>query len=126
MVRSSFYYIYNSTGRDLLTLQSTGKDVCDAHGAIAHRKVIRYLRSWVYKADYRKVCTPKELAEAIANNGGLQNGGVQLLMLDRDRLDEIEEVIAEVSTAAKEYFSCEYILVPPRQHQKFCIRLEDG
>jgi hypothetical protein len=67
--------------------------------------VIRYLRSRVDKADYRKVCTPKELAEAIADNGGLQNGGVQLLMLDRNRLDEIEEVIAEVSTAAKEYFS---------------------
>ena len=83
-----------------------GKGPCDAHGAIAHRKVKQFLRSRSEKTEYRKVCTPLELAQAIASDGGLQNGAVQLLDVDRQRLREVEQVLAKAICKAKEYFYC--------------------
>ena len=92
-----------------------GKDACDAHGAIAHRKVNRHLRSRSEKTEYRKVCTPQELFVAISADGGLQNGGVQLLDMDRVHLDEMDQLLDKtVGKKAKDYFShaCVYTFFP--------------
>ena len=53
-----------------------GKGACDSHGAISHRHVQRnFLRAREEKTETKKVCTPRNLAEAISCKGGVQNNG---------------------------------------------------
>jgi hypothetical protein len=55
-----------------------GKGGCDSHGAIAKRRVRQYLLSRDETTEYKKVDTPKQLAEALASNGGIQNNGMHI------------------------------------------------
>jgi hypothetical protein len=60
-----------------------GKGGCDSHAAIAKRHVRqRYLLSREETTEYKKVDTPRQLAEAIASNGGIQNNGKRLAHAD--------------------------------------------
>jgi hypothetical protein len=60
-----------------------GKGGCDSHCAIAKRHVRQnYLLSRDETTEYKKVDTPRQLAAAIASNGGIQNNGKLLAGAD--------------------------------------------
>jgi regulator of extracellular matrix RemA (YlzA/DUF370 family) len=52
-----------------------GKCLIDAHFARGTRHVIRYIKT-TSSAENKRVTSPKELAEALAWNGGIQNSCV--------------------------------------------------
>lgn len=57
-----------------------GKGSCDSHGAVGKWHVWWcFLLSRETMTEYKKVDTPKELAKALAFNGGIQNNGKQIL-----------------------------------------------
>lgn len=66
-------------GRSMHTETQDGKGGCDSHSANAKRHVRKtYLLSRDESTEYRKVDTPKQLATAIAYDGGIQNNGKHL------------------------------------------------
>jgi hypothetical protein len=82
----------------------TGK--CDGYGATATRHCKRRLACRENATEYNKVCTPLQLATTLAEGGGLQNSGVQLVRLDRGgRLAELVRAFEKTSAASGEFFS---------------------
>jgi hypothetical protein len=80
--------------------------VCDGYGATAGRHCKRALKRRGEQTEYNKICTPKELAQALASNGGLRNSGVQLVGTDRtERLAEIVERFKSCVENIAEYFA---------------------
>jgi hypothetical protein len=60
-----------------------GKSLLDAHFAHATALIKRFLKR-VRQNLLNKVTSPAELAEALADQGGLKNCGVQLIIFDLD------------------------------------------
>jgi hypothetical protein len=82
----------------------TGK--CDGFGATATRHCRRVLACRQNATEYNKICTPLQLASALADGGGLQNAGVQLVKLDRKgRLAGFVKTLEKCSVASGDYFS---------------------
>jgi hypothetical protein len=80
--------------------------VCDGYGATAGRHCKRALKRRREATEYNKICTPKELAQALASNGGLRNSGVQLVGTDRiGRLAEIVESFKPCVESSADYFA---------------------
>jgi hypothetical protein len=80
--------------------------VCDGYGATAGRHCKRALKRRSEQTEYNKICTPKELAQALASNGGLRNSGVQLVGTDRSgRLAEIVESFKSCVEDVADYFA---------------------
>jgi hypothetical protein len=79
--------------------------VCDGYGATAGRHCKRALKRRGEATEYNKICTPKELAQALASNGGLRNSGVQLVGTDRGRLAEIVESFKSCAENIADYFA---------------------
>jgi hypothetical protein len=80
--------------------------VCDGYGATAGRHCKRALTRRGEQTEYNKICTPKELAQALASNGGLRNSGVQLVGTDRSgRLAKIVESFQSCSENIADYFA---------------------
>jgi hypothetical protein len=80
--------------------------VCDGYGATPTRHCKRVLARRQEATEYNKICTPFELASALADGGGLQNSGVQLVKLDRaGRLGEVVRALEKCSAASGDYFS---------------------
>jgi hypothetical protein len=84
-----------------------GKSLLDAHFAHATALVKRFLKR-VRQNCYNKVASPVDLAEALADRGGLKNCGVQLVNFDTDVNDRLVKLKATLEPASKqmnEYFS---------------------
>jgi hypothetical protein len=82
----------------------TGK--CDGYGATATRHCKRRLTCRENATEYNKVCTPLQLATTLAEGGGLQNSGVQLVKLDRTgQLAAFVKRIEKCSVASADFFS---------------------
>jgi hypothetical protein len=80
--------------------------VCDGYGATAGRHCKRALTRRGEQTEYNKICTPKELAQALASNGGLRNSGVQLVGTDRSgRLAKIVESFQSCVENIADYFA---------------------
>ena len=78
----------------------------DGYGATAGRHCKRALTRRGEQTEYNKICTPKELAQALASNGGLRNSGVQLVGTDRSgRLAKIVESFQSCSENIADYFA---------------------
>jgi hypothetical protein len=94
-------------GRIIHSETQDGKTgVCDGHGATAGRHCKRALKRRGEQTEYNKICTPKELAQALASNGGLRNSGVQLVGTDRSgRLAEIVEIFKSCVEHIADYFA---------------------
>jgi hypothetical protein len=81
-----------------------GKCLIDAHFARGTRQVIMYIKT-TSTTENKRVTSPRELAEALAWNGGIQNSSVHYLQLDRSRPTEFKEAIATAATTAMDFFS---------------------
>ena len=84
-----------------------GKSLLDAHFANATALIKRFLRR-VRQNALNKVTSPAELAEALADQGGLKHCGVQLVCFDTEvsqRLASIKELLKPTAEEMAEYFS---------------------
>jgi hypothetical protein len=81
-----------------------GKCLIDAHFTRGTRHVIRYIKT-TPSTENKRVTSPKELAEALDWNGGIQNSRVQLIALDRTKLSQFTKAIEDITAQALEYFS---------------------
>jgi hypothetical protein len=84
-----------------------GKSLLDAHFAHATAVIKRFLRR-VRQNLLNKVTSPAELAEALADQGGLKHCGVQLLCFDAqvsERLASIKELLEPAAKEMTDFFS---------------------
>jgi regulator of extracellular matrix RemA (YlzA/DUF370 family) len=81
-----------------------GKCLIDAHFARGTRQVVMYIKT-TSSAENKQVHSPKELAEALNCNGGIQNSYVHYIGFDRARLSQFATVIDKASDQAMEFFS---------------------
>jgi hypothetical protein len=78
-----------------------GKSLLDAHFAHATALIKRFLKR-VRQNLLNKVTSPAELAEALADQGGLKNCGVQLIIFDLEVTRKLEELKQQLSGACKQ------------------------
>lgn len=87
-----------------------GKGLIDAHFARAMAHVLRFMRA-SQRNRIRAIATPRGLAAALAWGGGIQNTGVQLVRLNREKLDLIDRILRKARRGIKKYFSrCNEVL----------------
>ena len=106
-----------SAGIKILSIIHTetqdGKGLADGHFSVAFKHVVEYLITRLMNA-FRKVCTPTALADALASKNGLNNSGVQLNFIDREKQERLETILSSIAAQATEYFARanEYIFNP--------------
>ena len=89
------------------TERQDGKSLLDADFAHATALVKQFLKR-VRQNSYNKVASPVDLAQALADRGGLKNCGVQLVNFDKDVNDHLLKLKATLEPASKpmdDYFS---------------------
>jgi hypothetical protein len=106
-----------SLGIKILSLLHTetqdGKGLADGHFSVAFKHVVEYLITRLMN-EFRKVCTPPALTDALASKNGLNNSGVQLNYIDREKQAQFEALLSSIVVQASEYFARanEYIFDP--------------
>jgi hypothetical protein len=90
--------------RFIHTETQDGKGDIDAHFARATAHLINFMKT-SFSNRIRAIATPKGLAAALAWRGGIKHSCVQLISLDRSKLDDICKALAPVVGEMKKYFS---------------------
>lgn len=85
-----------------------GKCLINAHFTHATFKVHRWLKS-VQRNTLKKATTPRELADALASDGGMPNCSLQLVSFEDgttlSKLDRYVSIVSSVASELLEYFS---------------------
>jgi len=80
-----------------------GKTLLDGHFANANRHLVIFMKTW-RKNKITRIKTPAGLAFSLSHKGGCKNGVVQLVQVDRSKLDLIAKKIEPMSVKLKQYF----------------------
>ena len=90
--------------RYIHTETQDGKGLIDAHFAKGTAHLVKFMKT-SQQNKIRVIATAKGLAAALAWGGGIQNSFVQLITLDRSKLQELSRIVAKVVKEAKAYFA---------------------
>lgn len=86
--------------RYMHTETQDGKGLIDAHFARATAHLMKFMRT-SQRNRIRKIMTAKGLAAALAWGGGIQNSLVQLVSVERSKLDALQQYVKGTFNAAK-------------------------
>ena len=90
--------------RFIHTETQDGKGLIDAHFAKGTAHLMKFMKT-SQQNRIRTIATAKGLAAALAWGGGIQNSFVQLITLDREKLQKLSAAIGKVVKEAKGYFA---------------------
>ena len=81
-----------------------GKSLLDAHFATSNRHLVTFMKTW---RDNRvtRINTAKGLSHALSFNIGLKNSIIQLIELDRAKLEELKDIFSNLTKQCGEYYS---------------------
>ncbi len=81
-----------------------GKSLLDAHFATSNRHLVTFMKTW---RDNRvtRINTAKGLSHALSFNLGLKNSIIQLVELNRTRLEELKNIFSNLMKQCGEYYS---------------------
>ena len=118
--------LLNATHADSLFIEQLihsetqdGKGLVDAHFATSKRHLTFFIKNSVQN-QIRNIKTPRGLARALAWNNGICNSIVQLVDVDRDRVEKISEKLTPICKKLSKYFSrvSEVTFQPPTAREK--------
>ncbi len=98
--------------RHIFTETQDGKGLIDAHFARGMSHVLKFMRN-SQRNRIRAIATPTGLAHALAWGGGIANSCVQLVRLDRRKLDDLKALLTKPKTCLNKFFArCNDVVYP--------------